>query len=268
MELELKGINADSLVQMLKASFTLENWEGILLIADRLYGEVVDMYNANLRERAAGQRITSFNLQRSMVYYFGYSMCLKGIALQKLGRYREARESIDKYSELSWITGMDASGLAEVEYYREIATANRYVIDLNEGDITILPDYIAYLRNNEEELVPGLIHILEAAINFRHNIDEILAEFQEKVSAMEEYYENKRNVRYYIDYFYLKAKYYSINGKYYDAINIILQSLESSVKLRDNTGFRKAVALFEILRAESTPSQREEYKLRMQQILE
>jgi hypothetical protein len=253
---------------MLKASFTLENWDGILLIADRLYDEIGAMYNANQRERAAGQKITSFNLQRSVVYYFGYSMCLKGIAMQKQGRYSEARATINKYSDLRWIEGMDEAGRAEVEYYRETATANRYVIDLNEGITSILPDYIDFLRNNEQELVPGLVHVLESAIKYNYNVEGILAEFQEKISAMEEYYETQRNVRYYSDYIYLKARYYSINGKTYDALNTLLQSLASSVRLKDDTGFRKSVALFEILRDESTSSQREEYKLVMQQILE
>ncbi|WP_081972085.1 hypothetical protein [Paenibacillus borealis] len=267
MELELNGINADSLVQMLKASFTLENWEGILLIADKLYSEINAIYNANQRERAAAQKVTSFNLRRPVVYYFGYSMSLKGIAMEKKGRYAEARAAIDKYSDLSWIEGMDAAGVAEVEYYQQIAKANRYVIDLNEGNTDIIPDYIAFLRINEQELLLGLISILKAAINFKYNVDEILNEFQEKMSAMAVYYETQRIVRYYNDYIYLKAKYYSIIGKTYDSINTLLLSLTSSVKLNDNTGFRKSVALFENLRAESTASQLGEYKLLMQQLL-
>lgn len=133
LELDLNGINADSLVQMLRASFTLENWDGILQIADRLYSEINQFYSIYQREHADGQKVCNFGLNRSIVYYFGYSMCLKGIALEKLGRYDEARECISKYEDLGWINGMNAEGRAEVEYYCEIALANLHVIELNEG---------------------------------------------------------------------------------------------------------------------------------------
>ncbi|ASA21634.1 DNA-binding protein [Paenibacillus donghaensis] len=268
MELDLRGINVDSLIQMLKASFTLENWDGILLIADKLYTEIDSLYTANQRERADGRKVRSLNLQRPIVYYFGYSMCLKGIALQKIGRYEEARACIDKYSELGWINEIDAEGMAEVEYYREIAAANRYVIDLNKGNTAILPAYIRFLQDNEEEILPGLIHILESAIKFKYNVDEVLSDFQEKITSMREYYEKERNIRYYVDYIYLEAKYYSINGKQYDAINKLLTSLASSIKLRDDTGFRKSAVLFELLRDQSNSIQLNEYKQLMKQILD
>lgn len=105
LKLDLVGINADSLVQMLKASFTLENWDGILQVADQLYNEINKYYEINQRERADGKEISTFGLNRSIVYYFGYSMSLMGIALEKMGRYDEARACITKYGELGWING-------------------------------------------------------------------------------------------------------------------------------------------------------------------
>lgn len=268
LELDLNGINADSLVQMLRASFTLENWDGILQIADRLYSEINQFYSIYQREHADGQKVCNFGLKRSIVYYFGYSMCLKGIALEKLGRYDEARECISKYEDLGWINGMNAEGCAEVEYYREIALANLHVIELNEGNTTALPDYLVFLRHNEEEILPGMIYILESAIKHKYNVDEVLIEFKEQIDSMGEYYITKRNIRYYIDYIYLKAKYYYINGNIYDSINSLLYSLASSVKLKDDTGFRKSAVLFEKLRNQTTSGQLDEYLCLMEQILD
>lgn len=191
MELDLNGINADSLVQMLRASFTLENWDGILQIADRLYSEINQFYSIYQREHADGQKVCNFGLNRSIVYYFGYSMCLKGIALEKLGRYDEARECISKYEDLGWINGMNAEGRAEVEYYCEIALANLHVIELNEGNTTALSDYLVFLRHNKEEILPGMIYILESAIKHKYNVDEVLIEFKEQIDSMGEYYITK-----------------------------------------------------------------------------
>ncbi|WP_169834456.1 DNA-binding protein [Paenibacillus donghaensis] len=270
MELDLNGINVDSLVQMLKASFTLDNWDGILQIADRLYTEINTFYNVNQQEHARGQKVSRHGLKRSIVYYFGYSMCLKGIALEKLGRYNEARECVAMYEELGWINGMDEERWAEVEYYREIAKANRYIIELREGNISVLPDYLVFLRKNEEEVLPGVLYILDSAIKHGYNVDHVLEEFREQIDSMGEYYETKRNVRYYIDYIYQEARYYSIQGKMEYAIDTLLRSLESSVKLKDDTGFRKSAALFELLRNQNqaTSDQLDKYLSLMEQILD
>ena len=267
MELDLKGINADSLVQMLKASFTLENWDGILLIADRLYTEINHFYSINQRERAEGQQVSVFGLKRTITYYFGFSMCLKGIALEKQGYFDEARECITKYEDLGWINGIDAEGWVQVNYYRRMAQANRYVIELHEGNTSVLPDYLAFLRQNEKEVLPGVLYILDSAIKHEYNVDHVLDEFRDQIEKMSEYYETKRNIRYFIDYIYMTARYYSLQGKIPDSINKLLHSLETSVKLKDDTGFRKSAALFEKLRNQATSDQLDKFLGLMEQIL-
>ncbi|WP_052380745.1 hypothetical protein [Paenibacillus camerounensis] len=268
MELDLNGFNADSLVQMLKASFTLENWDSMLIIADRLYTEVNTFYKMNQQERIGEKRVSCFGLTRNIVYYFGYSMCLKGIAFEKLGRYNEARECIAIYKDLGWIRGIDADGQEEVNYYREIAKGNQYIIELNEGNVSVLPDYLAFLRNTREEMMPGVLYILDSAIKYRFSVDHVLEEFSEQITAMAEYYEIQRNIRYYIDYSYLKARYFSINDKVDDALIIIVQSLATSVKLKDDRGFKKLAALFETLRGQATSEQLDKYLGIMKSILD
>ncbi|WP_238651369.1 DNA-binding protein [Paenibacillus piscarius] len=268
MYLDLDGINADSLVQMLKASFTLDNWEGMLQIADRLYSEINHLYNQEQQEDQERQAERKVGLKRSIVYYFGYSMCLKGIALERLGRLDEARECIAKYEDLGWINGLDTEGRAEVEYYREIARANWYIIELHVGNTAVLPDYLAYLRSDREEVLPGVLYILDSAIRHGTNIDYVLDEFSEQIRAMGEYYETHRNIRYYIDYMYMTARYYALQGRTSEAVHKLLHALETSVKLKDDTGFRKSVALFEKLRNQTTSDQLDKYLRLMNQILD
>lgn len=74
MKLDLDGLNADFLTSMLKASFSLENWGAMIEIADRLITQIAFIYETSsdtLREQ---------NLKRSIPYYFGFSLCSKGIA--------------------------------------------------------------------------------------------------------------------------------------------------------------------------------------------
>lgn len=264
MILDLEGIQADSLIDMLKASFTLENWDSIIVIADKLYDNIENIYYMNQKEH---KKISTFFLKRSIVYYFGFSMCLKGIALQKKGNSIMSRKCIEKYADLSWIKDMDTEGLKEVEYYRKIAVANSYVIDLNEGKRDVLQDYVTFIRENEDELLPGLLHILESAIRYDYTIDSILDEFEEKIDNNVEYYEKYTNIRYLIDYIYLLGKYYSEKGNHENAIKYTLRTLSLSVRLKDDTGFRKSAALYEFLREYTTPVHQHAYKNIMINIL-
>lgn len=109
---------------------------------------------------------------------------------------------------------------------------------------------------------------MKAAVKHRFNVDHVLEEFGEQITSMDEYYETQRNIRYYLDYSYLKARYYSINGSIDDALNTIAQSLATSVKLKDDTGFKKSAALFETLRGQATSQQLDTYLQIMKSILD
>lgn len=262
MKLDLDGLNADSLTCMLKASFSLENWDAMIEIADRLITQIALIYETSsdtLREQ---------NLKRSIPYYFGFSLCSKGIALQKLGKYPEARMCIQKYAELGWIKGLNEEGINEVKYYRNIAKANTYVLDLLEGQKGVLNEYVQFIRNSaEEELLPGLITILESSIKYNYSVDWILREFEINANDIGAR-GTKESIRYFVDYKFLLAMYHYKQENTFDAINIILETLLLSITLKDDTGFKKAAALFEILRDDANQSQLQVHHNIMKTIIE
>ncbi|KAA1181366.1 DNA-binding protein [Paenibacillus sp. B2(2019)] len=262
MKLDLDGLNADSLTSMLKASFSLENWGAMIEIADRLITQIAFIYETSsdtLREQ---------NLKRSIPYYFGFSLCSKGIALQKLGKYPEARMCIQKYAELGWIKGLDDEGINEVKYYCNIAKANTYVLDLLEGQTGVLKEYVEFIRNSaEEELLPGLITILESSIKYNYSVDWILSEFEINANDIGAR-GTQESIRYFVDYKFLLAMYYYKQENMCDAINTILETLLLSIKLKDDTGFKKAAALFEILRDYANQSQLQVHHNIMETIIE
>lgn len=260
--LELDGVNADSLIDMIKMSFSSENWLAIIQISDKLLEVSAITYDSiqlNLGKKP---------LKRSIVYYFGYSQCMKGIALQKLGKHPEARKCISQYSNLSWVKGLDKEGLAEVQYYKNIAIANTYVIDLLEGQVDVLPDYVEFIRNNDkEELLAGLITLLESSMKHNYSVDWVLDEFKDQVEALSSK-KKREDVRYYMNYLYLHAIYLYKWNKNTDAINLILDIFVLSGKLNDGTGFRKAVAFYEVIRSHASSSQQEKHLKIMKNILE
>ncbi|KAF6637273.1 DNA-binding protein, partial [Paenibacillus sp. EKM208P] len=140
------------LTDMLRAEFSLEDWDAMVHIADKLYLSIRTLYDENQLRQAKGQpKIDTKKLKRSVAFYFGYAMVAKGIALQKMGDYTAARDCIEKYTELGWIYGLDEEGQADVAHFRMLARANTYVLDLLEGKMDTLPEYVQFIHQSEEE---------------------------------------------------------------------------------------------------------------------
>ncbi|KUP23988.1 hypothetical protein [Paenibacillus sp. DMB5] len=260
--LELNGMNADSLIDMLKASFSLDNWTAMIEISDKLI-EVVSVIHATNPYGLEAQM-----LKRSLVYYFGFSLCAKGIAHQKLGEYNITREHIKRYSNLSWVKLYDEDSLSEIEYYKSIAVANAFVIDLLEGNNSVLPEYVEFLKTcDKKEFTAGLLNILDSALKYNYSVDWALDELQGYVEIADASSPDV-DVHYYIEYIHLLSIYLFKRGKIEYAINLIIENIEFSGRLRDEAGFRKATAFYELVRTDANASQQQEYHYIMKKIIE
>lgn len=260
--LDLDGIDADSLVKMLKVSFSLENWDAIIEISDKLFEVTAIIYETS------GNNSSQYSLERDIAYYFGYSFLMKGIAFQKMRKYNEARACINRYANLEWIKNISGEGRVEVEYYRNISVANMYVIGLLEGKTKVLFNYVELLRNmSEDEIVPGMITVLESAITYGYSVDWVISEFKDQIRGIGKT-DKKEDIRFYIDYIFLLAVYYYKQKRYTSAVTLVLDFLDISSRIEDGVGFRKAAALYEVLRDYATTDQQQVYRSLMEKILE
>ncbi|URJ45461.1 DNA-binding protein [Paenibacillus polymyxa] len=254
---------------LLQAEFSLDGWDAMVHIADKLHYLIKELYEEDqLRQAKEQPRVETKDLKRSIAFYFGYSMVMKGIALQKMGDYAAARDCIEKYSELGWISGLDDEGKEDVAHFKMIAAANTYVLDLLEGNMETLSEYVQFIHNaEEEELLPGIITILESALKHNCNVDWALKEFETQLNALDGEYETEANIRYYIDHLYLLALYNLKSGEYFNALNIALKGLRMSDKLNDDTGYKKLNALFVSFNVHATKDQLEAYNALNNKIL-
>lgn len=258
--LELDGMDADSLIAMLKASFTLDNFAAMIEISDKIIGMIAVIHGT------APKGFEAQRLKRSIVYYFGFSLCAKGIALQKLEDYTNARKCIEKYADLSWVKLDDEESLKEIKYYKNIAKANTFVIDLLEGKKEVLPEYVEFLKmGSREELTAGLLNILDSALRYSYSVDWALDELKVDVERVDE---NSPviAVRYYIEYIHFLAVYLFKRGKTASAINLTLENIILSGKLDDKAGFKKAISFYELIRADANVNQQQKYHLIMLKI--
>jgi hypothetical protein len=244
----------DKCVELLHLRFSQHAWEEISTISDN---SVEKMYN-EAQEASLKNFPYLFKAARPLVFYYGFGYLAKGTALQKLGLYDQAREYILKYSELGWFAGLDKNGLEEVERFKFFAKANLYTNDLLSGELSVLPEYVQFLEDNPEELLPGLVTIMETASLHSVNVDELLERFSEKIEDFGNL-EDATNRTHYFRFLYHRAIYYAKHQRYQDSVQLILLFLTSYNMIND-ADFRKFVVLFEVYRKYASNEQTEQYQ--------
>lgn len=250
--IDLTDLDADSLVKMLKGAFALEDWDNMINIANKLY-EVINSIHSN-------QTLHILRLERPLPYYFGFSQLSKGIALQKIKKYDEARACIKNYSDLSYLVPLDEKGKQVVSDFGEFAEANSFTLELLSGNDAVLPAYIQFIEHKSlEEKLSFILTLLEAANEHNINVDHILDEFCPQFERYETSCTDATRTRYYMDYLTLLAVYWVKKGNYNLAIDIILKAIIWSDTLEDDRGFKKLVLLFELHREFASSSQKNAY---------
>ncbi|WP_025683887.1 hypothetical protein [Paenibacillus maysiensis] len=248
----------DKACELFRISYTHNDWDEANKVADYLHALAESLYHTQLRNTADGKHET-LNTKHPLVFYYAYSYLAKSIYYQNKGKYDEARDYIMKYSEMGWFMGLDESGHEEVERFRFLAKANLYTIELLSGKRELLPEYVEFLHANDEELLPGLVGITEAANLNNWNIDDLLNDFARDIEIFEGY-EDRGNRVYYVKLVNQLAIYYFKQEQYTVALNYVLVSLQSSGSVETDANFRTLVALFEAYRDLATSSQQEQYQ--------
>lgn len=185
----LKSLKPDIIVEMLEMAVVFENWKKVMETADILYQCVQRIYEERQYHKAMKLLIPHVNLERPLVYYFGLSHLMCGMAHQNQGAYEQARECIYKYAELGWMEDLKEEDNQVVEEFRFLAKTNLYAVDILSGNIELLEEYVAFLQDNLEEILP-------AALMYHLDVADILHTFAEQIDEFGDY-EDAENVSYY-----------------------------------------------------------------------
>ncbi|WP_144415290.1 DNA-binding protein [Paenibacillus durus] len=258
----LRSLKPDIIVEMLEMAFHCENWDKLLNTSDILYSYAQCIYEERQYYKAKKLPVPLVNMARPLVYYYGFSHLMRGIAYQKQGQYDQARESIDKYAELGWMEDLGEEGMQIVEEFRFLARANGFALDILSGKTERLAEYVVFLKNNPEELLPGLDTILQAALRHGLNVDELLDTFAEQAAEFGEY-EDAGNVSHYYSYCYHLALYHKQAGGQDKALKYVMQALMLAHQSGNDRNFKKCMALFESLREGATEERIRQFEERL-----
>lgn len=254
-----EGGNLDTTVKILKMAFQLENWDQVNELADQLFLKAMGIYRLRQDARTGNALPRNLHNERPLVYYIGFSHLMNGIGMQKRLRFKESREYVMKYKDLRWISSLNQAELEEVAYYESAATTNLYVLDLLEGKSEALPDYMNYLMNNPDQLLPCLITLLEANRLTGLPIEDYLQGFNSNIQNFDNS-ENSINVSYYLTLMFELALYYNRERRVHEAIDALLQCFSICSRTGIEMYLKKYVALFENLRDQATAQQIASYK--------
>ncbi|MDQ0492333.1 DNA-binding protein [Paenibacillus brasilensis] len=263
----LKSLKPDIIVEMLEMAVAFENWKKVMETADILYQCVQHIYEERQYHKTMELPIPHVNLERPLVYYFGLSHLMCGMAHQNQGAYEQARECIYKYAELGWMEDLEEEGNQVVEEFRFLAKTNLYAVDILSGNIGLIEEYVAFLQANLEEILPGLNTILQAALMYHLDVADILHTFAEQINEFESY-KDAENISYYYSYCYHLALYYRKYGRLQDAVGLTLQAMQLTDQSGNDCNFKKCTALFESLRESATVEQISQYREMLMQCLD
>jgi transcriptional regulator with XRE-family HTH domain len=202
---------------------------------------------------------------RPLFFYIAYSNLLMAGVFEARRDYDKALQYTYAYTDLSWVRENDEQTLHWINLFKEWAVANTYANKLLSGDFNILPGYLAYIQNNQDEILPALVNIMEAANCFDFDVDYILEKFETEINkfvtmrVMGAYTENII-VEYLIYLSYGIANYYFNRKIYSKGFEFLVVCLDKSVSTSNKTYIIMCVGLFETFRDQASSELKVRYK--------
>ncbi|WJM08330.1 DNA-binding protein [Paenibacillus sp. PK1-4R] len=259
----LKSLKPHIIVEMLDMAVAFENWNKVMERADMLYQCVQSIHEERQEYRSEGVPAPHIHIERPLVYYYGISHLMRGMAHQKLGQVDQARACIDQYAELGWLEDLDEVDMLVVQEFRHKALVNRYALEIEAGQVELLEEFVNFLLEHLEEGLAGLKVITEAAVRHRWQIDRVLHVFEDQIQGIGREEDSSNNDDMY-HYCYQRALYEQWMGRPQEALEFILQAIRLADKLGMNRYFIRCTALLESLREEATEEQIGRYRVMLE----
>ncbi|MNN02617.1 hypothetical protein D3C81_1152830 [compost metagenome] len=215
-----------------------------------------------------------FNPDRPLVYYYGKSYLFKAASYEYRGMFAEAKNWISKYADLSWFEGLDQQGLDEVNNLKLFAEANYINLEIKTGNRDRITEYVRFLEEHPNEIVEGLITLLESANRYHFFIDEILLKFSyeieqyrnvgtdhwfpQRVVVSSYSKEPSYNLRCSV-FFQNFAVYHFRKGLHREGLKNLLYSMALSVTLNSKDHIVNSMAMFELYRQFASEQQCQTY---------
>ncbi|WP_410513825.1 helix-turn-helix transcriptional regulator [Paenibacillus sp. BR2-3] len=254
----------DALKDLANTYSSLHRWDKVEELAKRMGCKASIQYaNRHVEARRDG-----FQKEPAMPLfsYILYSYVLCSVVYGELGDYDRALHYVSLYSDMSWIQENNEEVLQLMNQCMGWAKANTSLFKLLKGESRVLPEYVSYIEQRKDEILPALFKILQAANQHHFNVDDILLRFEQEISSYRNQqgtigtYNEQVIADGYCHFMAELASYYFNQGKYGNGVKCIIDSLGVSVKINNEACIIRCVGLFEQFRYAATPEAQKQYQ--------
>lgn len=233
-----------------------QQWDKVIFYSDELCELTGGLCRTSRRDWDAER----YALRRPLVFYYGKSRLLKASAYEYSGRCEESRQFIAEYAELGWFRDLDEAGQRYVELFRLFARANTMCVDVKMGKKGAVAPYVELLLEQPEEILEGVITLLESANKYGYFIDEQLGLFAGHLNyysvtdpgQWESRYKEEFNFVRLASYYRHLAVYNFRKERFEEGLQNILDGFHLSVQINQQDHIIKCMTLFEQYRNYAT----------------
>lgn len=202
-----------------------------------------------------------------LVRYYGQGFIMQTAAHNFLERFDKAEELIEKYRDLSWFPGLDEEGWIHVERFKMFAKANTFYFQIEKGNLSIIPEYMNYLKDySDDELLPAIRQIVEVANKYEQSISKDVIDkayeliiLRSDLANHQSYYAKEKLMSEYLQLIYALSKYLFRNSNYQKGMDMALRCLEVSVNFKSSDMIIKTMGLIEYRKGSAARHQIEDY---------
>lgn len=158
---------------------------------------------------------------------YGNALIYKARAAVNTGNYDIALKLTDEYGKI------------DSEDFRRWAEGNRFNIQVEMGDLSIIPEYLDWLKRHREEALGGIPSILCACVR-EGNLDifeQVMSNFANEIEAYCKPTVDPWKMRQYLQFLLAKSEYLLHKGEISEGFEILCFILSNSIR----RNFRKVV---------------------------
>ncbi|MEK3718145.1 MULTISPECIES: helix-turn-helix domain-containing protein [unclassified Paenibacillus] len=258
----------DGLKDLLDVYYSLQKWSKVNELAEKMLELATLRYNLQLRSKRKpdNERSPSSPLY---LYILRSHLFLSSVCME-YGDYKSAIERVSLYTDVPWIQETNDEKERILAQFKEWGRANIYLYRILDGQLEVLNNYVEFISTQPDEIFTAIYNIVKSANRYNWNIDHILERFSSYIpyrtynSEFGEYNQQvmaDKHTRFLVEL----AAYY-LHNKRNEGISFVLQSLESSAKINNETIVITCVDLFEQYRHIARDDEIESYKLLIREV--
>ncbi|MGO4788926.1 helix-turn-helix domain-containing protein [Paenibacillus sp. 2KB_20] len=241
----------DALKDLANVYCSLRHWSKVDMLAKEM-GRKAKIQYAFKYEKDGIRYHHDREPQKPLFLYIIYSYLMCSAVCDERGDYEQALRYVALYSDLSWVKEDSEEALAIKDNFKMWAIANTYLYKVMMGDFEIIAEYVGFIETKEDEILPALTKIFQAANRFQFDIDHVLLKFEDHILSLNQKDDGTYNylvrAERYVRFQAELSRYYFTKGRYDEGAKSALDGLASAIKIRNENATLQCVKLFEQFR--------------------